>query len=154
MSWSLFPAMDNAANEASGMPHRYETCSSSTVVEFRQLARKTDFGGAAIMQPFKTLSLPYLGVLSPHAQAIQAVNTIIPLRDLDECGAIPDRLGILAQRNRQGSVKALYGENTDWIGVRACIRRGLSPAVWVLSNFRQAAEVTFGSDMRLGHGMP
>lgn len=147
VSYSLSPAMHNAAFEACGMPHTYGTRSSSTLDDLRPLIYDRHFGGAAVTQPYKTEVISLLQKLSPHATAIGAVNTIIPIRNLLPDGSIPDALGIHSQRNRQGEVKALYGDNTgkpamiadqegraeltdltDWIGIRACIRRGLSPA--------------------------
>ncbi|CAK4030508.1 Quinate repressor [Lecanosticta acicola] len=128
VSFSLSPAMHNSAYEACGMPHTYRTHSASTLDDFAALVRETDFGGAAIVQPFKTRALPMMDLLSPHAKAIGALNTVIPLRDDNVIKSISSEVGIFRERNRTGTVKALYGDNTDWIGIRACIRRGLSPA--------------------------
>ena len=128
VSFSLSPAMHNAAYQAMGMPHSYRTHSASTLDDFVALVREHDFGGAAIVQPFKTKTLPMMDLLSPHARAIGALNTVIPLRDDSVIASITSEVGIFRERNRTGSVKALYGDNTDWIGIRACIRRGLSPA--------------------------
>ncbi|PIA98130.1 Quinate repressor protein [Cercospora beticola] len=128
VSFSLSPAMHNAAYEAMGMPHSYRTHSASTLEDFVTLVREHDFGGAAIVQPFKTRTLPMMDLLSPHAKAIGALNTVIPLRDEGVIASISSDVGIFRERNRTGPVKALYGDNTDWIGIRACIRRGLSPA--------------------------
>ncbi|USW55130.1 Putative 3-dehydroquinate dehydratase type I, shikimate dehydrogenase substrate binding protein [Septoria linicola] len=128
VSFSLSPAMHNAAYQAMGMPHSYRTHSASTLDDFVALVREHDFGGAAIVQPFKTKALPMMDLLSPHAKAIGALNTVIPLRDEAVIASITSEVGIFRERNRTGPVKALYGDNTDWIGIRACIRRGLSPA--------------------------
>jgi shikimate 5-dehydrogenase len=92
------------------------------------LVREPDFGGAAIVQPFKTKTLPMMDLLSPQAKAIGALNTVIPLRDDAQIKSVTNEIGIFRERNRTGPVKALYGDNTDWIGIRACVRRGLSPA--------------------------
>lgn len=129
VSYSLSPTMHNAAYEACGMPHVYETCSSQDLVELERRIKSHTFGGAAITQPFKASVIPIIDALSPHATAIGAVNTIIPVRELDTpSGAIPDKLSIISHRNRRGPVRALWGDNSDWIGIRACLRRGLSPA--------------------------
>lgn len=128
VSFSLSPAMHNSAYDACGMPHTYRTHSASTLDDFAALVTEIDFGGAAIVQPFKTRALPMMDLLSPHAKAIGALNTVIPLRDDAVINTISSEEGIFRERNRTGPVKALYGDNTDWIGIRACIRRGLSPA--------------------------
>lgn len=128
VSFSLSPAMHNAAYEACGMPHAYRTHSASTLEDFTALVREHDFGGAAIVQPFKTKTLAMMDMLSPQAKAIGALNTVIPLRNDSVIESVSSEIGIFRERNRSGPVKALYGDNTDWIGIRACIRRGLSPA--------------------------
>lgn len=128
VSYSLSPAMHNTAYRALGMPHTYRAHSSSTLDDFRRLSREESFGGAAIVQPYKTVVIALLKGLSSHAKAIGSVNTIVPVRELADDGSIPDELRLFSQLNRRGPVKALYGHNTDWIGIRACLRRGLSPA--------------------------
>ncbi|KXS93747.1 hypothetical protein AC578_9943 [Pseudocercospora eumusae] len=131
VSFSLSPAMHNAAYEACGMLHSYRTHSASNLDNFIALFQEEDFGGAAVVQPFKTRTIPMMDILSPHAKAIGALNTVIPLRDKAVIKAIQagdSEVGIFRERNRTGPVIALYGDNTDWIGIRACIRRGLSPA--------------------------
>lgn len=128
VSFSLSPAMHNAAYKACGMHHSYRTHSASTLDEFASLVREEAFGGAAIVQPFKTKAIAMMDVLSPQAKAIGALNTVIPLRDEIAISTALNGHGIFRERNRTGTVRALYGDNTDWIGIRACIRRGLSPA--------------------------
>lgn len=133
VSYSLSPAMHKAAYKACGMPHSFGTHSSATLDDFKRLSREPHFGGAAVVQPYKTSVVPLLGGMSSHAKAIGSVNTITPVRKLKADGTIPDELELLSQANQSGPVKTLYGHNTDWIGIRACLRRGLSPANTVRS---------------------
>jgi len=107
VGYSLSPLMHNAAYTACGMPHIFGKHSSATLDHFEHLACDPHFGGAAVVQPYKTGVVPLLNGMSSHAKAIGSVNTIIPVRELNGDGAIPDDLQLLSQVNRTGPVKAL-----------------------------------------------
>jgi 3-dehydroquinate dehydratase type I len=116
---SLSPAMHNAAFEASGMPHTYRTFQHSTLEQLKTLLSRPSTGGLSVTAPFKTQVLPLVHQISHEAEIIGAINTLIPIRSHN---------GFLAsERSRAGTPVALYGDNTDWIGIRDCIQANLSP---------------------------
>ncbi|KAI0133511.1 type I 3-dehydroquinase-domain-containing protein [Xylariales sp. AK1849] len=116
---SLSPYMHNRAFAFCGMPHIYKTFQSASMNDIAPMLEDATFGGASITHPFKTEIIPLLDVLSPAARAIGAVNTVLPLRS-----GGPEAL---LNRGHSGQVVALYGDNTDWIGIHTCIHRNLSP---------------------------
>ncbi|KAM5356458.1 hypothetical protein ACJ41O_003104 [Fusarium nematophilum] len=119
VSQSLSPAMHNAAFQLLGMPHRYEVFSRESLNEIRGLVSDPNFGGASITAPFKREVIPLVDFMSREARAIGAVNTLLSLK--------APTMDSLLDRNRAGPTAALFGENTDWIGIHTCVRRNLSP---------------------------
>ncbi|KAF9808506.1 hypothetical protein IEO21_07861 [Rhodonia placenta] len=101
---SMSPTLHNTAFEILGLPHTYDLLETDSVGEkIRAALASPEFGGASVTIPFKLDIIPLLDSLSPEAEAIGAVNTIVPRRGTD------------------GSL-LLYGDNTDWLGIMQCIR--------------------------------
>jgi shikimate dehydrogenase len=96
---SRSPRMHNAAFAALGMPHTYELWHTGADEVGERVAgiRAADIAGANVTVPHKEAVIPYLDEISPAAQRIGAVNTIIPQGD------------------------RLVGDNTDAYGFRASI---------------------------------
>ncbi len=105
ISQSMSPTLHNTAFDILGLPHKYELLETQTVGEEIKVAiTSPDFGGASVTIPFKLDVIPLLDKLTPAAEAIGAVNTIVP------------------QPTTAGSAnRILVGDNTDWIGIKTCI---------------------------------
>ncbi|KAI0748881.1 aromatic amino acid family biosynthesis-like protein [Fomes fomentarius] len=108
---SMSPTLHNTAFETLGLPHKYELFETQTVGdEIKTAITLPNFGGASVTIPFKRDIIPLLDALSPDAEAIGAVNTVIPITKDD------------------GST-VLYGENTDWRGIIQSIRKSLPSTI-------------------------
>ncbi|KAH0607329.1 uncharacterized protein H6S33_003317 [Morchella sextelata] len=108
---SLSPAMHNAGYAVYGLPHNYRVQQAASINELLHIVHDPNFGGASITLPFKLEIIPLLHSISDHARAIGAVNTIVPIDSARGEGAHP----------------SLHGDNTDWIGIRTCTLRYLTP---------------------------
>lgn len=93
---SRSPALHNACFRALGLPHNYSTLETADPAEVFSHIKSlgAQFGGASVTIPHKLAVIPYMSELTPKAQLIGAVNTIIPTED-----------------------GRLIGDNTDWIGI-------------------------------------
>ncbi|KAF2828632.1 hypothetical protein CC86DRAFT_319598 [Ophiobolus disseminans] len=128
LQYTVSPAMHSAALDICGVPHQFNRVQTSTLNSLKELVRKPNFGGSVVIQPYKVEVISLTDYLSEHARAIGAVNTLIPIRHPKADNSVPNALELFRERNQSGPVKALYGDNTEWIGIRSCVRRGLSPA--------------------------
>lgn len=126
VSGSLSPVMHNAAYEHLGLQHHYSTRTIASWDDIAELAKDDYLGGLSIVQPYKVKVVPSLTALSGHANAIGAVNTLVPLRS-DPTGTVASLQAQAQNRNRGGTIAGWFGENTDYIGIMNCVSRSLSP---------------------------
>ncbi|AEO55380.1 hypothetical protein MYCTH_2051357 [Thermothelomyces thermophilus ATCC 42464] len=122
VSYSLSPAMHTAAYDFNSMPHSFRAVSCATLDSLNQICSADTFGGACLTAPFKVAVMPQLKVRSAHADAIGAVNVLLPLRG--RTGAVLDHANA---RNRAGPARGFFGDNTDWSSILTCLRRAISP---------------------------
>jgi 3-dehydroquinate dehydratase type I len=129
--YSLSPAMHNAAYQICGMKNDFHSLQVGSLEDIHRLCQDSNFGGAAITQPFKVQILTRIAAKSYHAKAIGAVNTLLPLRMLPDDspldGSTQSLLRQANNRSKAGPVCAYYGDNTDWVGIITCLRRNISP---------------------------
>ncbi|KAL2153149.1 hypothetical protein VTH82DRAFT_4304 [Thermothelomyces myriococcoides] len=122
VSYSLSPAMQAAAYKFNSMPHTFEAVSCATMDGLERICSADNFGGACLTAPFKVAVMPHLKIRSAHADAIGAVNVLLPLRGRSE--AVLDHANA---RNRAGPAREFFGDNTDWRSILTCLRRAISP---------------------------
>jgi len=108
---SLTPAMHEHEGDAQGMRYTYKNLDLEPIgvgpealPELLLAAQRMGFAGLNITHPCKQLVIPLLDELSPDAEALGAVNTVV-LRD--------------GKRR---------GENTDWWGFAQAFRRNMAGA--------------------------
>lgn len=110
---SKSPQMQNAAFAAAGLDGwRYElwdTPGDDLPARIREVRERDEIAGCNVTIPHKQVVMPLLDLVSPHAQAIGAVNTVTRVR------APAD--GARDGGPRRGA--ALQGHNTDWSGFLA-----------------------------------
>ena len=108
---SMSPTLHNTGFNLLGLPHSYGRVEADTIdTDVRLTLKLADFGGASVTIPLKRDIIPYLDVLSPEAEAIGAVNTVIPITNAD-------------------GHRILIGDNTDWMGIRDVVRARLPPSL-------------------------
>jgi shikimate dehydrogenase len=99
---SASPRMQGAAFAHTGLNWRYElwhTVLADLPARMAEIRSSPEIAGCNVTIPHKQHVVPYLDVVSPHAQAIGAVNTVV--------------------KQPNG---ALHGDNTDWLGFLADLR--------------------------------
>lgn len=126
VAYSLSPTMHNAAFQHCGMSHVYRIPESPSLAALDELRRDPNFGGCSVVQPWRVEVYHKLAAKSRHAEAIGAINTIMPLRGHPD-GTMFTLQEQASRRNQAGPVLGWYGENTDWVGIMTCIIRHLSP---------------------------
>lgn len=126
VAYSLSPFMHNAAIQHCGMSHTYRIPDSPSLAVLDQLRQDPHFGGSSVVQPWRVELYQKLAAKSRHAEAIGAINTIMPLRGPAE-GGMFSLQEQASRRNQAGPILGWYGENTDWVGIMTCITRHLSP---------------------------
>ena len=110
VSYSMMPALHNAAYIVCGMSYNYQIKEATSLVELQELSQDHCFGGASISHPFKVGLGELLELKSSHATAIGAVNILLPLRGSTD-GGTPLLWQQASQRSRAGPITGWYGEN-------------------------------------------
>ncbi|KAJ5256652.1 hypothetical protein N7478_012756 [Penicillium angulare] len=110
---TLSPAMHNMCYATSGLPHTYHTFPTEDITDVEELLTDETQGGITISLPFKSAIIPYLDFVSSDARDMNAVNTVVLEHQYPPSG---------------GTKIVRKGFNTDYIGIRDCIYKYLSPA--------------------------
>ncbi|MEK7442210.1 MAG: shikimate dehydrogenase [Chloroflexota bacterium] len=154
LSHSLSPAMHNAALREVGLSDwRYEAMpiEPARLSEAVQLIRGDDYAGANVTVPHKEKIMPLLDGVTPVAEAIGAVNTIVK-RDGKLIGHNTDAAGLLADLHTHGVkiqdrvVLVLGAGGSARAAVAACA--GMGAKIKFIARRRDQAE-SLASDFQL-----
>ncbi|KAJ5671654.1 hypothetical protein N7507_000781 [Penicillium longicatenatum] len=113
VKYSLSPEMHHAAYKYCGLPYTYDTMQADNISAVHEILYDADRGGVTISLPFKSAILPFIDEITPDANDMQAVNTVVVEQKVQPDGS---------------RVTIRKGYNTDHIGIRDCIDKHLSPA--------------------------
>jgi len=154
LSHSLSPAMQNAALRDVGLSDWcYEAMpiESERLSEAVELIRGDDYAGANVTVPHKEKIIPLLDGITPVAEAIGAVNTIVK-RDGKLIGHNTDAAGLLADLHLHGVkiqdrvVLVLGAGGSARAAVAACA--GMGAKIKIIARRREQAESLI-SDLQL-----
>jgi 3-dehydroquinate dehydratase type I len=126
IAYSISPAMHNAAYASCGLAHTYRIPEAPSLAKLDEWRHDPHFGGSSVVQPWRVHVAGQLKYKSRHAEAIGAINTVMPLRASANKNIYP-LAEQASRRNEAGQIAAWWGENTDWISIMVCLRRNLSP---------------------------
>lgn len=104
---SRSPALHNSLFKLLGLPHEYTLFENKTVDDEAtyNILHAKDFGGASVTIPHKLNIMPHLDEITPEAQMIGAVNTVLPVTTAD-------------------GKRKLVGYNFDWVGIKTSLFQG------------------------------
>lgn len=117
ISFSMSPTIHTAGYRHYGLPHTYTIVENEGVDGFAHLVRSPQFGGASVTMPHKLAVDRLCDEVTDHAKRIGAINT---LRVVGEDGSQDASETWGAHRTRR---RRIVGDNTDWSGLVAAIRR-------------------------------
>lgn len=126
VAYSISPVMHNAAYASCGLSHVYRIPDAPSLALLDEWRHDPHFGGSSVVQPWRVDVAGQIKYKSRHAEAIGAINTVMPLRASAD-GTIYPLSEQASRRNEAGHIAAWWGENTDWIGIMVCLQRHLSP---------------------------
>ncbi|WYZ39487.1 hypothetical protein EsH8_III_001401 [Colletotrichum jinshuiense] len=104
ISHTLSPTLHNTGFWELGLPYHYNIHQTQSVDEsVEEIIKRDDFGGASVTFPHKLQIGRLLDSVTPCAEKIGAVNTVIV--------------------NESSGERRLLGDNTDWHGIKRCIEK-------------------------------
>jgi len=105
IAMSPSPTLHNTGFKFHNLPYNYSLCDTGDIGDVVAKLKLPSTAGGSVTIPHKQAILPHVDLLSPSAQAIGAVNTVIKTED-----------------------NKLFGDNTDWIAIRNLTKLRVSSA--------------------------